>query len=367
MKSSQQLVIVLLLLGIAIIAPAVVNYIVDPYQIFRPKSDGTSELRSNTRFQVAGLIRTYLANPEFGFDTVIIGDSHGLNFAQSRVQEALGTGGVLKFCMSGSKGKTHRIVAERALEEPTLHRVIWELGNHYSNPDPNVVSQWHTFPSYLYGDWPGLARYLFNVDIFQESLKSMRSNADKYGPQGDDWASWFTNERKWGELRDDFHATLPELNSVISELQPTRPNDVETLRTYQSTDGYPIIDLVAEIVRANPDVEFDFFVPPNSILRYATLTNEQYARMFFMRRYAVDVLGSLPNAHLYAFDDTPEVVCNLDFYKDQGHYHRDINDWIIDSIALGNHELTSENIEKYERTWLEMIRDYTIPDDKLGK
>ena len=81
MKSNTQLILVLVSSAILIIAPACLNYFVDPYHVYGAKSDELIKLKRNDQYQVAGLIRSYLSDEQLGFNTVIMGNSHGQNFS----------------------------------------------------------------------------------------------------------------------------------------------------------------------------------------------------------------------------------------------------------------------------------------------
>lgn len=363
MKSSQQLAAVVLLIAGTTLAPATVNYAADPYQIFEARDTGLDELMPNARFQVAGLIRSYLADPQRGFDTILVGTSHSMNYSPAHIQETLQCGRVLKLAMAGAQPATDRAVAGFALQQPTVRRVLWELGSLYAEPRAGHVRQWGAFPAYLYGEDLDLTRYLFNVDIFAEALGWVPDEESNTGAQGDAWNSWFLDEETWKLNRLKFQLTFfPRLRPRLAEHQPTRPAGVTGLRELAVNMSYPRLELAAEIVEAHPDVQFDFFFTPYSILRYASRGNEELARLFFMRRRALHILGELPNVRIHTFDAEADVVTDLDLYKDQGHFHPSVNPRIVEAIADGSRRLTHENLYRHETAWYQLIREYELPE-----
>ena len=75
-----------------------INYIMDPFQIFRKHDHGFD---SNQRYQNVGLINSYL-NSSDGYNSIIIGTSVTENFIPSEVENLLGWGKVLKLSASGA-------------------------------------------------------------------------------------------------------------------------------------------------------------------------------------------------------------------------------------------------------------------------
>jgi hypothetical protein len=50
---------------------------------------------------------------------------------------------------------------------------------------------------------------------------------------------------------------------------------------------------------------------------------------------------------VFSFHDAPEIVCNLDNYRDIFHYSGEINFQILQAFESGDHEITQENYEEY--------------------
>lgn len=58
------------------------------------------------------------------------------------------------------------------------------------------------------------------------------------------------------------------------------------------------------------------------------------------------MLLQYPNVKLYNFFDQYEVICNPDYYNDDGHYSAEINSRILGWMAEGTGLLTQDNYEE---------------------
>ena len=58
---------------------------------------------------------------------------------------------------------------------------------------------------------------------------------------------------------------------------------------------------------------------------------------------ATELLLTCPNVKLYNFFDQYDVICNADFYSDDGHYCEEINSRILQWIAEDTGLVTKEN------------------------
>ena len=83
---------------------------------------------------------------------------------------------------------------------------------------------------------------------------------------------------------------------------------------------------------------------------------------FGLTRYAVEQLSPLSNARVFAFNDVKDIVMDLSLYRDLAHYHPSINAWIAETIASGEHMLTTKIIDEYEATWFSLVRSFEVSD-----
>ena len=84
------------------------NFVVDPLQLFRPARLFAAMYSTDSRMQNAGLIRSQ------DFDTVFMGTSLAIHYRQSDIDRALGVRS-LKLAMTGSNSKEQSFVLAAAL------------------------------------------------------------------------------------------------------------------------------------------------------------------------------------------------------------------------------------------------------------
>ncbi|MBG79789.1 MAG: hypothetical protein CMJ39_03640 [Phycisphaerae bacterium] len=365
MKSNTQLILVLVSSAILIIAPACLNYLVDPYHVYGAKSDELIKLKRNDQYQVAGLIRSYLADEELGFHTVIMGNSHGQNFSPAQIEEIVDEGRVLKLCMAGSRPPRQFLIMERALREPALKHVVWALDSYYgSHLTSDELKQLDAFPLDLYEDGIGFKSYLFNFDVGLQSLRDMGLFPPGYAPQGDAYGDWYQSDEWWDDRVARFHQQIqddPEYayhQEFLTKRAGELPASIEELYAEYPVVPCPDIDRLAELAESHPDVQFDFLLTVHPATYFLSKKRESLAPLFGMRRYAAEVLGPLPNVRVHAFDDVEEIVTDLSRYKDSTHYHPDVNRFMVDAIPDREHVLDPETIDEFERNWLKVLRQY---------
>ena len=59
------------------------------------------------------------------------------------------------------------------------------------------------------------------------------------------------------------------------------------------------------------------------------------------------MLVQVPNIRFYAFDNNFDLVCNLDNYRDPGHYGEWVNSWILEQFQSDEYLLTQDNYRDY--------------------
>jgi len=95
--------------ALTIALAVLLNFAVDPLQLFRPARLFAAMYSQDARLQNAGLIRSQQ------FDTVFMGTSLAVHYRQSDIDRALGVRS-LKLALPGSNSKEQRFVLDTALE-----------------------------------------------------------------------------------------------------------------------------------------------------------------------------------------------------------------------------------------------------------
>ena len=145
-----------------ILLAAVLNFAVDPLQLFRPARLLPAMYSTDSRMQDAGLIRSQ------DFDTVFMGTSLAIHFRQSDIDRALGVRS-LKLAMTGSNSREQGFVLAAAMARRPK-RVIWQMDDWIFRDAPEIDSDIYV-PADLYRrNAKGIAGYLFSGAMARESL-----------------------------------------------------------------------------------------------------------------------------------------------------------------------------------------------------
>ena len=96
------------------------------------------------------------------------------------------------------------------------------------------------------------------------------------------------------------------------------------------------------LISANPDVAFDIYLPPYSILQWVALREtspETLQSVYAFSAYFCRRLMDLPNVRLFDFRSSSEATHNLDNYSDVIHHSPDIDLKILDWLAHGKYRV----------------------------
>lgn len=307
------------------------NWIVDPYQFYR-KAFYSPVFNENQRYQNPGLAKNY------EYDTVIIGSSHTENFSPGYINNRLGFN-TLKLSISGSSAREQYLILQKAIETSKVKNVIWGVEYRSFNGGPYRVSDKGDFPYYLYHEnLFSHTRYLLSLDTFWFSIKALlgigHSDLETLYAWNDSFS--FSESRvlkAWD--RERLQSKTGKRTDVASDF-----NDI-----HQS-----IKVNLEEIVRNNQSIDFYLFFPPYSILAF--VAEYSYERDVYEEnlKFKEDVIGSLleyDNVYIYDFQHLKYITHDLNNYKDLGHYSKEINEYIIDSLSSGEHLVTRDNYRDF--------------------
>jgi hypothetical protein len=69
--------------------------------------------------------------------------------------------------------------------------------------------------------------------------------------------------------------------------------------------------------------------------------------------------GNLPNVRIFGFDNQ-DFTADIANYKDQSHYHKDINAKLLRLMAEGRGLLRAENLDDYLKEIAKLAADYDL-------
>ena len=325
---------------LVLLAAALLNFVVDPLQLFRPARLFSAMYSHDSRLQNAGLIRSQ------EFDTVFMGTSLAIHFRQSDIDPMLGVRS-LKLAMSGSSSREQAFVLAAALARQP-RRVIWEVDDWIFHDTPDIDANLY-LPADLYrGNARGLAGYLFSGAMARESLWIAARSVPRLEPV----VTSLTNEAMFkfpmadvddiNALRrdDDVAATYNEGRALAAFQYITDPARSRYL--LDDTD-YEMKVRVFErdaigLIGANPDVTFDIYLPPYSVLQWLALRDtspETLESVYRFSAYFCRRLMDFPNVRLFDFRAVDAVTHDLNNYSDVIHHSPDIDRKILSWLASG--------------------------------
>ena len=315
-----------------ITATALINFAVDPLQLYR-KATFYRPFYHNERAYVAGLAK------HFDYDSVIIGTSMTENFTKKQVDKTLGIN-VLKLSISGASAFENKTVLETAIHTGKVKNVFYGLDIFTFRGGPNRLEySRESMPLYLYDDtvWNDY-KYLLSLTTLKELIDIVASNGFHYKPEklDPDTASFWDDDlvfskeavlKKWRE--GDFLAACEHNECALSLM--TASFNANLL----------------PIVKAHPEIHFDIFYPPYSVLAWEYYEDHHVLNdLLAFKEYISKAVNGLPNVTVYDFQTDASIITNLDNYKDVFHYSPAINNYIIEAIAAKKYVITVADSKK---------------------
>lgn len=308
--------------------------VVDPYFHYHKPFPFISYRLYEERYTNDGISR------HFDFDAIITGTSMAQNFKPSEMDALFGTNSV-KETFSGAGYQELADNLDRALSRnPDLKHVLWALDYNGLLRDYDWT-RYGDYPTYLYDDNPfNDVSYLFNKSILYHGVLN-NINMTLSGASSttmDEYSAW---QKETG---------LEQILYSYDRESVKRDSDTEFGESEREQVTRTITSNVLRIVNQYPDTAFYIFYPPYSICYWDALKLKgTLDKQIQAEQAATELLLSCPNVRLYNFFDQYDVICNPDYYCDDGHYSGEINSRILNWIHEGTGLVTQDN-------YLEKIR-----------
>ena len=328
--------------ALIIVMAAALNFVVDPLQLFRPARLFPAMYSPDSRMQDAGLIRSQ------DFDTVFMGTSLAVHFRQSDIDRLIGVRSV-KLAMTGSNSHEQSFVLAAALERHP-RRVIWQADDWIFRDAPDIDSDIF-LPADLYRrNTKGIAGYLFSGAMARESLWILARSIPPLEPvvarltTGVLFKFPISRVDDLNTLRPDFD--VPGFYNAKRALAAFA-RITDPLRSATLTEGYDYNAMVRaferdaiSLIEKNPDVKFDIYFPPYSILQFVALRDASPATLktvYDFSAYAFPRLMQFPNVSLHDFRVAREITHDLSNYGDVIHHSPAIDLKVLSLLAEGKY------------------------------
>lgn len=333
----------LLTLAAAFLFIALIMIVTDPYFHYHKPLSFLSYRLYEERYTNDGISR------HFDYDAMITGTSMAQNFKPSEMDALFGTKAV-KETFSGAGYAELSDNLKRALSRnENCKTVLWALDYNGLLREYDWV-QYENYPTYLYDDNPfNDASYLLNKSILYHGVLPNLSMTLTGEPSTtmDEYSSW---ERETGlaAILNSYDRENVNLNVPTGFGEEERETVEKTIRTN-----------VIDVVNSYPDTTFYIFYPPYSICYWDALyLKGTIDRQLSAEAAATELLLSCPNVKLYNFYDQTDVICNPDYYSDDGHYSAEINSRILTWISQDTGLVTKENYRQRLETEREFYTNY---------
>ena len=313
---------------------------IDPFFHYRAPTEGVSYVLDSERYQNDGILR------HFEYDAVIIGTSMTQNFKTSEADALFGTNSV-KVPLAGGY---FREIGDRLRSGfdsgHEIKQVILSLDMMSVIADKDAVS-YDDYPEYLYDDNIfNDVRYLFNktvlVDFTVDNIR--RTLAGRESESFDEYSSWGHHD-VFGRERVLASYDRPE---QVSEPKQLTEGQLSAIRENLTQN-------IISLVREHPETTFYCFIPPYSILKidswYRTNTQDYCYGIY---AETARMLLAEENVRVFCFYDDTELVCDLDSYRDTMHYSGEVNTYMLECMARGEHELSADTLDAY----FDSLREY---------
>jgi len=325
-----------------VLGAAMLNYLVDPLQLFRPSR--LALYSDDTRVQNAGLIRSQ------SFDTVFMGTSLAIHFRQSNIDRALGVHS-LKLAMTGSNSRQQSFVLEQAVDRGAK-RVIWEMDDFIFVDAPDIEADPYLSVDLYRRTTKGIASYLFSAAMAKESLFTLLRSVPPLRQKLTQAAPYLPVTFALSDV-DDIYAlprdfdigrdynTKKTLAAFTYITAPPRRRFLGEGYGYEAMIRHFEQDAMGLIAR-HPDVTFDIYFPPYSILQFVAMRDASPATL----KIVVDLtaviaqrLTQLPNVRLHDFRAIRAVTHDLANYGDVIHHSPVVDAKVLSWLASGEYRV----------------------------
>ena len=328
-----------LLLGLILVLAACAAFVwrVDPCFYYRMPADRKPVFFSE-RYQTAGIVRN---NPA---DVVLIGSSMAANYRGSEIGEVFGGTGLRLTIPDGYFSEFDQVMG-LLMRTHRPKRVIFAMDTNIFTRSPDGVTG--AMPGYLYDANPvNDAKYLLNKDVLYYSLYALMCQRWGQGETLDEGFSW-DNTVWWNHMTALEEYQRPD---IAAEQMPEDGLLADTAKN---------LAVVTRWAETYPDVEFDLFLSPYSILYWDKIgrTGETDA-VFAALKLACETLLPYKNITLHGLLFDREIIEQLDYYCDYVHHSAEAGELVLDKIRSGADLLTAENYQEILANWRDFVVNY---------
>lgn len=334
-------------------------FVVDPFYHYHEPWFEIPIVLDNAVYQTAGAARN------LEYDSAIVGTSMTENMRTTWFDEQLGWD-TMKLSYSGARSNDLQAIFEQiSRREGDLEHIVMDINDYQLTSvswTKYVERPEYLYDTYLYNDY----EYLYNHDVYVRCAERCLDGLSGVEDNVVSAYTWedsilFGAEVAKDASRDLREQLLRERASVVPE------EDIYSVPGNVSADFGEKLALCREnlnnilpFIEENPETEFHIFIPPYSMLywevKVLTGTLEDILGIY---GYAIKELLQYENVSVYYFQYEPEIISNLDNYRDSAHHKPEYNRYMFECIRDGERLLTLENYEEKLEEMYVYARDFS--------
>ncbi len=327
--------------------------IVDPYVRFHLPNPAFSYMfeHENTRLFAAGYAK------HADYQAVLLGTSHSMNFDPLQIEDLFGVK-AWKLPLQGGSVHEFRLLLDIAYENQKQINYVFcniELERQYNTVTWDYISPYN--PSYIYDfDYLSQMEYIFNGDTFRNRVIPM-------------WKQFLSGQEGYVPSKSSFGYTQQTFTMGPTEvLQGFSGADKKVEETFVNgmteTEEANIREIIqrnySELIEAHPKTQFYFYIPPYSMPWWGnSIINGDVDYYHQVERIYIEELLKYNNVKCFDFNDCYDMMSDLNNYGDITHYGEWVNEYMMDAMYQGVHQITLENCD----TIMEDERQYYMNYD----
>lgn len=317
-------------------------WMVDPFVYFRkPGFFAHTYSSSNSRHMMPGMLR------HFEYDSVVAGNSQAQNFTLAELRDVLGWEAPFKATSPASYPAALRRFLEIAFEHRELKNVFVGMTITSYRAPPDHIDR--VLEPYLYEpSWTTVHKYLMNYDVV---LDRMPKNLLLTFGIGAPRARRRSNPENMFNL--DYSAENRTFNATKVQSAFIRRGAnmtaVERVKPGERYDAERFMEVLRrnslDLIDAHPETTFYMVLMPLPHLEWYKMRTEGCidAMLAFMEAAAIE-LTSRDNVQFYDFVTVPDIVMDLDNFRDLAHFKPEVSHAMLQHISKKEHRITPDTI-----------------------
>lgn len=314
---------------------------IDPFNHYRADDDLTKIIHHQTYYQNIGIAA------HAKYDTLITGSSMTQNFRANWFDEKMACKAIRLPFEGGILSDYTTLIDTAIANNSDLKYIYFGLDNYIITADSKLNDENNRIPEYLADDNPLTdIKYLLNKDVIFTYMRTFFGNKVRSDYN-------FYEMQVWENPNIDFSK-----ETVLNNYQRPDKGTEQSIYLYEESANN-VAQTLCERIKNNPDISFIFFAPPYSILHWhnAITTGKLNAQLYALETVYAELL-KYDNVSVFYFQNIPELITNLDNYKDATHYRSTYNEYMLDCFVSGENEITKENYEAVLEDMKQLAKNY---------